>query len=569
MLDIFKNAKDKILRKTREIVSNFRNKYAGVAKSEQTSENTTPSNTKAEKFVKTLDDSDARLSEKSLDEVSLDADDIEDSEFITEYAAHCFFDEDSEMEIAETEYEVPHNVENNDIKPSENLHSSESSSQEPEKYKIPTTKKIAEALMGATVKIKDTTLFALGKSHKVAKFFVRKFDAHIKIILFSSILGLISIGTIMIFSASSKVAMQSSNIGDAAFFVKKHLFFVGLSFIALYTAFRLKLTFFQKHWKVIAGVAFALLILVLIPGIGRNFNGARRWIRFGPIGFQPSDFAKIAVIISLSVLLVKRQHLVHRFREGFMPLFAFLGAFCAVLVVEPDFGTTLFLGTTGVFLMLIGGVRFKHLAPIVLILLPVMSLFVIMKFDHIKPRIETFINPEADPMGKGYQVRQSLIALGKGGATGVGLGNSHQSLFYLPEESTDFIYAVVGEELGFLGTSTILLLFMFVMLSGMRLAYLSDDMFAKLMATGLTTLIVFQALINMMVVTATVPNKGIALPFISFGGSLTFFYSFCIGIILRIADELQVKSALTVKENDDVKDGKKNLETSASQQKAA
>lgn len=515
MLKKFKNTADKILRGTKNAVTNLRKKKTETIAEPQTNDT----------VVAKLNMQTEKINTKIINKAN-----IEDSELVTEYHANA-------------------DVETNNIVPVKNT---EEKSVE---LRMPVTRKMTETVVNATVKMKDTTMVAVKESSKAFRFITHVFDAHLKLILFASTLCLIALGTVMIFSASSKVAMQSKNIGDAAFFVKKHLFFVGISFIALYIAYRLKLSFFQKHWKFIAISAFALLVMVLIPGIGTSYNGARRWIRFGPIGFQPSDFAKIAVVISLSVLLVKRQHLLHRFKDGFLPLLGFLGIFCMVLVVEPDFGTTLFLGTTGVMLMLIGGVRFRQLMPFVLVLLPVMSLFVVMKFDHIKPRLETYINPEADPMGKGYQIHQARIALAKGEVTGVGLGKSHQSLFYLPEESTDFIFAIIGEELGFIGTTTIVLLFMMIMMCGLRLAYLSEEMFPKLIATGLTTLIILQALINMMVVTALAPNKGIALPFISFGGSLTFFFSFAIGMILRIADEVNLKA---VQNTEDVEKQKYN-----------
>ncbi len=534
MLDIIRNTKDSIVQKTQNIIRMMKEKR-------QQRINEFEESNKKHKSVHNNKNDTAR---------------------IAEYKPHCELQDEKEEDIVETEYDIQPQIENNDVKPRKNTDASVN-------VKIPATKKIARTFVKTTVKIKDSSKFAFNESQKVMSFILRKFDKHLKFILFSAVLGLISIGIIMIFSASSKVAMQSENIGDAAFFLKKHLFFVGLSFIALFISYRLKLSFFQKHWKIIAGFSFLLLIAVLIPGIGKNYNGARRWIRFGPIGFQPSDFAKIAVIISLSVMLVKRQHLIHRFIEGFFPLLGFLAMFCAIIVIEPDFGTTLFLGTTGIFLMLIGGVRFKHLMPIVLILLPVMSIFVIMKFDHIKPRIETYLNPEADPMGKGYQNQQSKIALGKGGWTGVGLGNSHQALYYLPEESTDFIFAIVGEEFGFIGTSTILILFMLIMFCGLRLAYISDDMLAKLLVTGFTSLIVFQALINMMVVTATAPNKGIALPFISFGGSLTFFYAIAIGIILRIAGETKLTSTSSTDTDNSDKSNHQNDNNSETKRIAA
>lgn len=364
------------------------------------------------------------------------------------------------------------------------------------------------------------------------------FDRRARLLFLVSVLALVSIGTIMIFSASAKVAMESDAIGDPAHFLKKHCLFLGVGLILCAIALQVPYDLYRRHAKWLYIGAMALLFVVLIPGIGSEFNGARRWFRFGFIGFQPSDAAKIVLILACAAFAVERRHHLHSFMRGFVPAVAMVAAMALLILLEPDFGTALFCTAVGMSVLLLGGVRVRHLLPVLLALLPLVCLVVVLKFDHVRPRIETFLDPGADPEGKGYQINQSLIALGAGGVDGVGLGQSRQALYYLPESETDFIFAIVGEELGFVGTTFVLALFVLLILSGMRLAMRAPDRYGRLVTSGVVLAIGLQAMINVAVVTASVPTKGISLPFISFGGSLTVFYLIGVGIVLNIASKI-------------------------------
>ncbi|MGE3850792.1 MAG: FtsW/RodA/SpoVE family cell cycle protein, partial [Planctomycetota bacterium] len=365
----------------------------------------------------------------------------------------------------------------------------------------------------------------------------RWFDDHAGAVLLVAAMVLVAIGSVLIFSSSSKVAMLSAATHDPAFFLKKHLLFVGVGLLGCLIGFCTPHRLLQKRAAIFYIGAIVLLVVVLIPGLGTAFNGARRWFRFGMIGFQPSDYAKLALVVALAhhFSLGRVRRLLPTFERGFIPFVAILAPVCGLILIEPDFGTTLFLTTVGVSMFLLAGGKARHIGMAALPLVLIMAMVVIVKFDHVKPRIEAWVNPDADPDGKGYQVRQSLIALGAGGTTGVGLGQSRQAMYYLPEESTDFIFAILGEEFGFLGVLLALGAYVVLVLAGLRIAARAPDRFGQLLAAGLTLLIGVQAAINVAVVTASVPNKGIALPFISFGGSLTFFYLVAVGMILGVA----------------------------------
>ena len=368
----------------------------------------------------------------------------------------------------------------------------------------------------------------------------RWFDQHAGAVLLVCTMLLVAIGAVLIFSSSSKVAMESAATHDPAFLFKKHLLFVGVALLGCLGGYCLPHRLLQKRASIIYIGAIVLLVMVLIPGIGTSFNGARRWFRFGFIGFQPSDFAKLALVIGLAhhLSLARVRRNLSSFERGFLPFVGIIAPMLGLILMEPDFGTTLFLTGVAVGLFLLAGGRARHIGLAALPLVLLMAVVVVIKFDHVKPRIEAWVNPDADPSGKGYQVRQSLIALGAGGATGVGLGQSRQALYYLPEESTDFIFAILGEELGFLGVALVLSADILLLLAGLRIAARAPDRFGQLLAAGLTLLIGLQAAINIAVVTASVPNKGIALPFISFGGSLTFFYLVAVGMILGVSRSL-------------------------------
>ncbi|MCB9894105.1 MAG: putative lipid II flippase FtsW [Planctomycetes bacterium] len=349
-----------------------------------------------------------------------------------------------------------------------------------------------------------------------------------------NILALVGVGVVMVFSSSAIRVVPGAEI-DPFVFIKRHLMFVGLGIAGMAVVARLDYRLWQKFAKPIYLLGLALLVLTLIPGVGTEFNGARRWLRFGGVGIQPSDFAKLALLISAATYAAVRRNELGSIRRGFLPGCMFVGIYVVLTMAQPDFGTSLFLAASSFVVLLAGGLRVRHLAIAALIVLPFASIVMYAKFDHIQDRIMTFLDPAKDPRGKGHQVKQSLIAIGSGGMEGQGLGNSMQKLYYLPEQETDFIFAVLAEETGFIGSALTLVLFVSLMIIGTKVAARAPDRFGSLLAIGITAAIGLQAAINVAVVTASVPTKGIGLPFISFGGSSCFFYLVGAGLVLSVA----------------------------------
>lgn len=349
-----------------------------------------------------------------------------------------------------------------------------------------------------------------------------------------NVLALLGIGVVMVFS-SSAIRVLPGLDHDPFVFIKRHLIFLGLGLAAMAVIARVDYTIWQRLAKPVYLLGLALLVLTLIPGIGTEYNGARRWIRFGGFGFQPSDYAKFALTVAAAAFAGARQHEMGSFRRGFVPACLFVGLYSVLTIAQPDFGTSLFLAASGFLVLLCGGLRARHLLAVTVLMLPVASVVMYAKFEHVQDRVLVFLDPQADPRGRGHQVTQSLIAIGSGGVEGQGLGNSTQKLYYLPEQETDFIFAVLAEETGLVGSVVTLGLFMSLMLLGMKVARRARDRFGTLLATGVTGAIGLQAAINIAVVTASVPTKGIGLPFISFGGSACFFYLCGVGLVLSVA----------------------------------
>lgn len=349
-----------------------------------------------------------------------------------------------------------------------------------------------------------------------------------------NVLALLGIGVVMVFS-SSAIRLMPGMETDPFVFIKRHLLFLGLGLGAMAVIGRLDYALWQRMAKPLYLLGLALLVLTLIPGIGTEYNGARRWIRFGGFGLQPSDFAKFALLIAAAAYAAVRKDELATFRRGFVPACIFVGIYCVLCMAQPDFGTSLFLAASSFLVLICGGLRMRHLLVVMALMLPVASVVMYAKFEHIQTRVLVFLDPAADPLGKGHQVNQSLIAIGSGGMEGQGLGNSTQKLYYLPEQETDFIFAVLAEETGFVGSAITLALFASLMVLGMQIARRSRDRFGTLLALGVTGAIGLQAAINIAVVTASVPTKGIGLPFISFGGSACFFYLCGVGLVLSVA----------------------------------
>ena len=349
------------------------------------------------------------------------------------------------------------------------------------------------------------------------------------------VLMLLSVGLVMVYSTSAMVAELDPATANAYFFFKKQVIWMLLAGAAMLIAMETPYQLLERYGYWIFGVALLLIVAVLIPGIGTKYNGARRWIRVAGMGFQPSDFMKLAAIVLVAKYAHNHPAILRHFYAGFLPIFGLVCLAGFLVLIEPDFGTSMFIMLVALSLLLIAGIQVKHLLPVFFGGLPFVLIFALAKFNHIRDRIMTYLNPELDPLGKGYQIRQALIALGSGGDFGVGLGLSKQKLFFLTEESTDFIFAIIGEELGLVGAVSIVALYILLIYYGYQVARRAPDIFGTLVAMGVVFAIALQALFNMAVVTHTIPAKGISLPLISFGGSGLLFTMTGVGILLNIA----------------------------------
>ncbi|MHC4598187.1 MAG: putative lipid II flippase FtsW [Planctomycetota bacterium] len=347
--------------------------------------------------------------------------------------------------------------------------------------------------------------------------------------------GLLTVlGLVMVYSASALPGALPGGYGEFLY-LRKQVFFLLVALGGFALAYRMPRPWLERSGYVAFGVAMLGLILALIPAVGHEVNGARRWIRFGPFGIQISDMAKIALILFASQHLGRSRERAASFKRGALPLMGAVGALAALVVVEPDFGTALFIVLLGGVLAVAGGVRWFHLAPPLAVGLPVMVFLVWQKFDHVRDRIAVFLDPSLDPLGKGHQVRQSLIALGSGGALGRGLGAGRQKLFFLPENFTDFILSLVGEEMGLAGTLLVLACFLAFLLASVSIARRARTGSDALIALGVGILVSLQGFINIAVVTASVPTKGISLPFVSYGGSSLVAMMIGLGLLLNVA----------------------------------
>lgn len=343
---------------------------------------------------------------------------------------------------------------------------------------------------------------------------------------------LVAFGFIMIYSASSIAAMKK--FSDPNHYLKRQFICIGLGLPIILLVSRTSYRAYKKYTGHMMLGVLAMLLAVLIPGIGAEINNARRWFHIGSFLFQPAEFAKIVWVVFLSYALVKKQDRIRKASVSFWPFVILCGIMSALLLKEPDFGTTFMIGLTMVIMLAVGGVPCRHF----LVLVPV-AVIGIYRFVYLVPyrheRITAFLNPWTDPLDSGYQLIQAWIAVGSGGFLGKGLGAGTQKLFYLPESYTDFILAVVGEELGFLGILVTCLLFFFLFRTGLQISRDAPDLLGSLLAIGLTMLLSLQAITNMGVVLGLVPTKGMPLPFISYGGSAFTANCIAVGLLMSIA----------------------------------
>ncbi|HEX7063870.1 MAG TPA: stage V sporulation protein E [Bacillales bacterium] len=351
-------------------------------------------------------------------------------------------------------------------------------------------------------------------------------------LLILTTLTLLSIGLVMVYSASAVWA--SYNYGDSFYFAKRQLLFAGLGVIAMFFIMNVEYWTWRKWAKIGLMICFALLILVLIPGIGEVHGGARSWLGVGAFSIQPSEFAKIGLIIFLAKFLSENQKKITSFKKGMMPSLALVVAAFGVIMLQPDLGTGVVLVGTCVVMIYVTGARISHF--IGLGLAGVAGLAgLILSAPYRMERITSFVDPWSDPLGTGFQIIQSLYAIGPGGLLGFGLGHSRQKFQYLPEPQTDFIFSILAEELGFIGASFVILLFCLLLWRGIRIAISAPDLYGSLLAVGIIGMVAIQVMINIAVVTGLMPVTGITLPFLSYGGSSLTLTLVSIGVLLNIS----------------------------------
>ncbi len=358
--------------------------------------------------------------------------------------------------------------------------------------------------------------------------------ARIDVFLFLITIALIGLGLLMIYSASAITANEYT--GDSYYFLKRQICWIILGLIGLFGAWRLNYHWLQNKSFLLVIAGLFLLSLTLVPGLGQEIGGATRWVKIGFLSFQPSELLKIVFVIFLTDFIVRRKNDLQDFFKGFIPSLILLLIVSIILLKQPHLGMIILLGMVTVSILFVGGARIQHLIYLILVALPTIYVLVLIAPYRFR-RLVAFLNPWADPEHTGYHIIQSLIALGSGGLCGVGLGESRLKLFYLPQSSTDFIFAVIGEEGGFLLAVVVILLFLGFAYAGCKISLSAKDSYGSLLAFGITMLIIMQSLLNIGVVTAVVPTTGMPLPFISFGGSALLLNMIGVGIILNVAKQ--------------------------------
>jgi len=357
-----------------------------------------------------------------------------------------------------------------------------------------------------------------------------KFD---NILLISTLL-LVFTGIIMVYSASAIIALDRFN--NEYFFLRRQAIFALLGILIMVVIARIDHQFYRKIAYPILGISLISLVAVLLPGIGVKIGGATRWLKIMGLSIQPSEFAKLALIIYMAYSLAKKKNNIKRFSVGVLPHLIISGIMLALIVKEPDMGTAMCIGTVAFILLFAAGVRMHHLSLTFLLVAPIIY-YLIVNFGYRLQRILTFLNPWEYPTNSGFQIIQSLYAFGSGGVFGQGLGGGKQKLFYLPEPHTDFIFSVIGEELGLVAVLLVLVVFLVIIYRGIRIAILSSDLFSTYLALGITTMIGLQATIHMGVTMGLLPTKGISLPLISYGGSSLLVSLIGLGILLNISSK--------------------------------
>ncbi len=348
-----------------------------------------------------------------------------------------------------------------------------------------------------------------------------------------AVFALLLFGLIMISSAG--VVISKTRFGNEYHFFNHQLLFgVIPGLVALFIVQKIHYSFWRKVAVPMFIVSLILLVLVFIPGVGNHLLGASRWINLGPISFQPTEMMKLSIIIYLAYWIEARGNKVKSFSEGLVPFLMVIGLVSILIIKQPDIGTLGAIILISMTMFFVSGVPLRYIFGIGV---GGMTLgYLLIKIEPYRMnRLMTFLNPTIDPQGVGYQINQALLAIGSGGVLGLGLGHSRQKFNYLPEPVGDSIFAIVAEELGMIGASILIMVFLFLALRGFKIAQKAPDKFAKLVAVGITSWIIFQALINIMAIVGLIPLTGIPLPFISYGSTSLIFILVGVGVLLNIS----------------------------------
>lgn len=349
-------------------------------------------------------------------------------------------------------------------------------------------------------------------------------------LIYVAAIGLVVIGLIVVFSASYTTAMQE--FGDPYYYIKRQLIWAAISLAVMYAVQRIDYRLLRPFAVPGILVAFALLVLVVLIGV--EVGGSKAWLDLGVMRFQPSEASKLAIINFMAAYVAYRKQGLRKFWTGLVPALAVLGVTFGLIMLEPDFGTGVAIVGTVVIMLFAAGANMGHLISIGLSGLPILA-FMVYTRPYRWRRITSFLDPWQDPLDSGWNVIQSLLAIGSGGLFGLGLGQGRQKFAYLPEQHTDFIFSVLGEELGFVGALAVLGFFFLLAWRGYRTGLMAPDLFGSMLAVGITSMLVFQAMLNIGVATGSLPVTGITLPFLSSGGSSLLASCAGVGILLNIS----------------------------------
>jgi cell division protein FtsW len=354
----------------------------------------------------------------------------------------------------------------------------------------------------------------------------------LRVSLFSVFVVLLCFGTVMIYSSSGVYAFEVMK--DGTYFLMRHVMFLAIGAALTWAAMLFDYRRLQKWAKPLLLIAILMLGLVLVPHVGKMTSGARRWFSLGFFNFQPSEFVKLALIVYLADLFSRKQGELKRLGRGFLPVILVMGLLCSLIIKQPDLGNTVLVFVISMSMYLIAGGNWKYVFSIFLAALPVLAGLIIAAPYRMR-RMVAFMNPWEDAQGAGFQLSQSQIALGSGGLFGVGLGKSEQKLFYLPAAHTDFIFSIIGEELGFLGAIVLIGLFVALVWHGTRILKQTADPFGYYLCFGILVMISIQVAVNVGVSVGALPTKGLPLPFISYGGSALIFNMIAVGLMLNVS----------------------------------